>query len=302
MKIPLTLQGLLDDFSIDLERIVVRLTPHAAMRIGMEKDLLANRLLSIKVTDRIEVNGITKTSNNWKTFNIEVYFGLLLFFYEMVILLAGRVGILQQNGQIETTKLSLGDITPKIRSLLKSFWEGDFSDFKGLNIHELSDNQKLVGYFLNRSALAFIVAHEFGHIIIQLSPGTIEEVKGGILTARDLLPRMRGLSEETNRDLATKWGQEFGADIIGFKLMLMCEEHDERRLLCYLATEMVFIIMKMVDSFYKKNYKETLPYTSHPPPHLRLSLLRSVCASNPPQVLQSGKAIEQLANSLISNI
>lgn len=283
-----------------------QLIPPAAVKIGIKTDELKSRIKKVSVIKNTEVNGHAYSSDNWKTFRIEINSGLMMFLHHMVKLFVSGAGVaeIEASGRVkkvlERSSISFEKQVSVANNLMKAYWDNALEKQRGFYFMDLSNNQIKIGGGLLHNAEHFAVAHEFGHIIIKTSSQNINELNVGLEMMRRISSDIPALTNNNVIDVIVQWGEEIAADIIGMQLLLEVIKEDLRKILSYTAIELVFIVQHMLDTFYEKYYAKPRLYNMHPPAYLRLIALRSLLRdSNPSQLFHGGMAFEQIANSII---
>lgn len=294
-------EGVKTQLNNGLEDMAKEMLPHVALGLGIKQDALEKRLLGLGVKEIPEVNGRTHTSDDWKTFGIDINLGLMLFTHEMVKLFATRLGVMDDDGNpVETPAIPFENSASTTKRLMKAFWDGNLVEEQGFELMELSETQVLISSGLLRDAECFVVGHEFGHIVIHTSPRKVSELELGMTTVRKALASAPELSETTKNLLAQEWGEEIAADLIGLQLSLVRKDNLSGKILGYSAAQLVFIMQSMLETFYEKTRQESPPIGSHPPAQFRFNCLRSILnATYPPQALELGDSFKQLADALL---
>lgn len=291
-----------------LHQIIVdlgkQLIPYTATKVRMEPDVLKNCILNVSMIMDPEVNGFARSSDNWKTFEIGINIGLMIFLHKMIKVFASRIGVMGDEGHpVENPEIPFENTISVAKRLMKAYWDQNLLSTMGFQVMQLSEEQMNISSHLLHHAECFVVAHEFGHIVINLHQAEVKELNIGIEVVRGILEGISDLSETSKHQLTRQWGQEIGADLIGLQLVLELGKTDHDKILIYSAAELVFILQNMLETFYEKNIGENLPLGSHPPSQMRLAVLRSIVGkSNPPQVLQLGEAFAEMAEMIVSKI
>ena len=86
------------------------------------------------------------------------------------------------------------------------------------------------------------------------------------------------------------------------KLSLARHHNDMDRILAYSSSELFFIILNMLETFYARSYGQPTSLGTHPPSNIRLSALRLAAKNNNPSAHQMGQAFEQVANWILERI
>jgi hypothetical protein len=297
------------DFSLESARAVLneivvdmanKLMPETARKTGLSEGALRSRLVKLGMVDLTGVNGYARTADGWKTFEIGINMGLMIFFHKMVKLFASRMGVADEFGRpspkYEIPALDTGSVA---RRLMQAFWEGNLINTHGFRITDLADHQaKLCHSFLHHSE-CFVVAHEMAHIVINLTRGKSANQLDDIVSwVGSSLRDVPGATE-----IAQLWGEEIYADYLGFGLQVMSIPQQDafQRVTACSSAQLVLIMQVMLEKFYKNHYGHDVPFSAHPPSHFRLESLRSlVRRGNPPELMQMGEGLEQLSNAILA--
>src|SRR6185369_15354755 len=84
---------------------------------------------------------------------------------------------------------------------------------------------------LSNQAELFVLAHEFGHVIINLYQGEVDELKQGKAFIKEVFSTVRGINETEKEVVSNQWAEEIGADIIALQLCLSPENSSMGRML-----------------------------------------------------------------------
>lgn len=288
-----------------LNKIIVdaakQLSPHAAKMVGANSTTFYKHLKKVGMFERPAVNGYVKTNDNWKTYQIYVNEGLMMFCHKFVKLFASRVVAMSDGKPKEHAEIPVSRTVACAKQLLAAFWSKTIYNTVGFNLMQLSDFQvKFAGITLHH-AETFVVAHEFGHIIINTSSSKPPQLAFAEDALKTILSRQ---SEQNDLDsLVSAWGQEIASDLIGLGLCLQCGGDDWDRIRIYSGVEFLLIAQHMLETFYKKKFNRQPPTGDHPPSKLRLEFIRSVVnRDNPASVAQIGNALEELSNNILESI
>ena len=278
--------------------VAKQLSPHAAKRIGANSTTFHNRLTKVAMIEEPAVNGFVKTTDNWKTYQIYVNEGLMMFCYKIAKLFASRVAVMSDDGEPE---IPFGKTAACAKKLLAAFWSNTLYNTVGFNLMQLSNPQVMFASFIVHYAETFVVAHEFGHIVINTSSSNplqlafVEDALKAVLS---------GQVEHNDLDsLVSAWGQEIASDIIGLGLCLQCGDDAWDRLRIYSGVQFLFIAQNMLETFYEKTFNRPPPTGDHPPSKLRLQFIRSIVnKDSPASVAQIGNALEEMSNTILEAI
>lgn len=271
--------------------------PAVSERLHCKSDNLTHRLTSVGMIEHPEVNGFVKTADNWRTFEIFLNVGLMMFFHKISKMFASRIGVMGQDmNPSEHPSIPYEEMVRVAKKLMESFWSNNLLNTVGFYSIQLSLNQNIFAGILLHFAEKFVVAHELGHVTINLSPQYPSEYEYALTLLNDIH------IEAFQRDVE-QWAEEIASDLIGLQLTVSTENDDIQRMKALLGAEFVFIVQNMLEQYFEKKFRENPPIGTHPPSKLRLALIRkAVGQSNPEGVFQVGKALESMADDIISKI
>ncbi len=289
------------------------LLPPAAMKIGVDKDELEKRLKRVVIILNPWVNCFVQSSHGRKTFEIGVNTGLMTFSWHMTKLIATRFSVMGKDGHIvEDTKIPLEKTVAAAKRLLCAYWEGQIMHQHVFSVGDLSYYQVSLAGELIFDLESFAVAHELGHIVMELSRPPEHEVGVEIATVLMTKPWKEGGAAIDQRDRSArtffnqvrqKWGKEIAADLIGLQLSLALKDNTIESAIQFWATESFFIFMDMLETFYERKYGESLISDDHPPSWMRLAALRLIISrDNSPELMEFGNVIEQMVEEILAKI
>lgn len=300
------------------------LIPYAAEVIGMTPRELKNLLSNVTVATIDEsptVNGWVKF--NGKYFHININATLMCYFSHMSIFYATKLGIDHSASFVPNakypwlTKIFLNRYSPAesnfsneevfniAKKLLETFWKRDILNFDSQGLfNRLQPFQKHMASAFVESMLRFTVSHEISHMLIQLleqnfSKNVNDALKIGNGFAEMYTKSYFKLPEhdlkalpdvKTKEEVIFNWGKEFAADIIGGTLCANFNRKSwEAQNVQYWSIELMFILLLMLEKYYKKIYKKLPFFNSHPFSEYRLAVVRIIAAkSNRPEIFQLG--------------
>ena len=304
-QVELEFKGLDDDVVVTIAKLLL---PHVARKMGKEENDVKRCLTKIGMTEGPEINGYVDSPDDWKTFQIYASNSLMIFLHKMVKLSVSRMGVLGSDNRIvERTKISNETMISTSRRLMDSFWKDTLLQTEGFGIMELTKSQIEFAAYLLHYAECFVVAHEFGHAIIEICPERIGEelftaFTDAVSRSKPLLESLELDNEEKN-EILQYWPKEMTADLLGLQLCLKLRDDDAGRIMIFSSVEWVLIMMNMIEKFYEKTYRQYLYTVSHPPTELRLEFLHSVVEkSNPSNALQLGIAFRQWSDYILSRV
>ena len=285
--------------------MAAKITPIAAKKIGISESALQKRITSIQILKIQDVNGFTSSSDNWKSFNIGVNLGLMLFFNSMAKLFHSRMAILHDDGTMSQPKITIDESVKMAKNLMNAYWNGTIYQEKGFDAIQLDDNQLMQAGIILSNAEHFVLAHEFGHIVLHTAQKdkNITNMYNHFVTSTENMLNDSGLSPKDVRTMAPMWGEELTCDWLGINLSFERFDPGLERMYAYTGTEFVFIAQNMLTMFLSKTNHPEFVNTSHPPSYIRLNALRATIGEhNPPQILQLGKGMEDFSNDLLKRM
>lgn len=260
------------------------LIPYVARKMGKRNDELKKCLTKLILIESPVLNGYVKTKDNWKTFQIHVSWGLMIFIHKMIKLFLCRMSVTNGHCIVDEARISDEEMLSAAERLMQAFWRGTFFQTPSISLTDLSKSQIELSTYLLHYAECFVIAHEFGHVLIETCP---EKIRKELLTASAAIESRNkgikisqtkhvGVGEKT---LLESWTKELTADLLGLKLCLEQRDDDIGRMVIRSSAELVFIFMLMLEKFYEKstgqNYwlHERDRGMTHPPTVLRLEFL-----------------------------
>ncbi len=283
------------------------LMPLAAIKAGLSKEAFASGFKRAGMVRDRSVNGYARSSDNWRTFEIGINEGLMLFLHKMVKIFASRISFLEKSG-LPAKELSIPRLQakPAVERLMKAFWDGDAMSGFGFKLVDLPDDQVLIAAHLLEHGECFVVGHEMAHIAINIPNTKMPDLDAMVSWVGSNLAPIEteaGASHTEMRDLARRWGEEVYADYLGVDLLVSSLPKDEagQRVLAFSSAQLVLIIVMMLETYYQRHYTKDVPLGGHPPGLFRLRCLQLLIGrNNPPQVLQIGQFFEKVANEFLS--
>lgn len=296
------------------------LLPHVATRLRTTEHDLRKRL-EIYLSKEPIINGCTFSEDNWKTFKIEIAWGLLIFFHKMIKLFLSRMNVRDDDGIIEATCISEEDMVETSRKLMIGFWDGTIFTTPSFPLTKMTKSQIELSSYLLHFGEEFVIGHELGHIIINSDP---EKAKREILIAsastdernRALLDDI-GIEKSKKETAIKRWPYELAADMIGLQLCLQERDDFIGRMTIRASAELLFVTMVLLEEFYKMSrgrdywvdiYRyQNKPYHKemhHPPTSLRLEFIQAYVDQDNPHstVDQLGKTFKQWAQYILSKV
>ena len=284
--------------------IAKEMLPHAASTLGIQIGSFRDRLTNVEMVETPEVNGFAKSSDGWRTFQIGINLGLMMFFHKMTKVFASVIGVMGEDGRPkESPTIPFTEVVAASRRLVKAFWEERLMHEQGFQLVQLSDSQITMASMLLHYAESFTVAHELGHIILNVSPQVRAELTAGTGIVRGILEDITGMNDGDKTRLVEKWGNEIASDLLGLQLAIEHAKDSHKKVLIYSSVELVFLMQEILEAYLEK-VAGTKPISdTHPPSSFRLGSLRAAVRSgNPPQIFQIGEAFETLSEKIIEQI
>jgi len=283
--------------------IATELIPIAAKKIKIKIDEFDKRLKKVGMIKNTEVNGFVRSSDNWESFEIFFNFGLMLFLPAMIELFTRRTGIMENGHPIEIPDIHIDKTVRMAEKLMKAFWEKKVVTVANTDFTDLTESQYFLTAFFVRYSEAFIMAHEFGHVVVKISSSKVEELEFGRKISESILGKIPELDHKTKNQLMQKWAEEFAADLVSLNLLSNLQGSFRDKVLIYTAVEFVFIIHGMLEKYHKILYNRDIPIGTHPPSKFRLQTLRLVTGrSNSPELYKFGEEYEAMADDILKKI
>ena len=282
-----------------LNRLLIDMTmdllPHVAQRVDMKTSDLEARLKRVTLRPLPDVNGYVLSSDG-RTFEIAVDLGLMMLLHNMSKVFASRM----------TTTREEPGISPEntivvARKYMRAFCDKKMPAGGEFYFTQLSDEEVNLALLILHHAERFVIAHELGHVESILSKRRNDTIFGPYVS--DILLKDTPELKISEPNLVRKWSDEIAADVIGIDILFLSEKEDAlSRMWMYLGAEFFLIVLNMLEVFYKRYRNELLPQ-SHPPGLARVEVLRLLMKQgNPPEVLQAGEALEQLADWILAEV
>ncbi len=269
------------------------LRPHLLKHCGASETTYTRGFRGIDVRFTDDPNGFVSTGDGWKSFRITINSGLMLFLHQMSKLVSSVVGVMDDHGIKETTKIPFSKTVDAARSLMEAFWTQQLRPGLSFWMGDLSDSQNIFSAMTLANMERFVVGHELGHVACHLNP-RLDDLRAG----RSIAALMKNIAGKHGAD----WGEEYAADIVGMRLVIELQGSDMMRMTAYGAVELFFILLDMLEK-YRIKTGGPAEFGTHPPSELRFAVLRKVAGqSNPPAILQMGDAFSAFAKSILEKV
>jgi len=297
-----------------LADIAGRLLPVVAGKIARNVEEARENFKGVVLYHSSELNGFVDFFGvDNKDYRINISDGLTQYFHHMTKLWATRVDFLG----IHEPKIPLDKVVAFAQSIMTTFWEGasPYGVIKNIPMLEMDRASANFMMHVNFYQLLFLMAHEFGHVVIRFAPQTVQSlVDYGKMQSRSVLqddiyrlPQFAGFDRE---DLVRSWGEEFAADMIGVDLALaapMADIYPELNsddiavvgIGILWAVAMLFVMQSMLESFYEKKKGQLPPTYDHPFSTVRLALFRVLCAQNAPDVVKIIDGFRKMGDDIL---
>ena len=272
-----------------IHKMFDELSPHAAKRAGISITDFKNRFKGLRVVKTIDINGCTFSNDEWKTFEVDIYEGLMIFIHKYFKVIVSMLNTSRSyKGEIETPSLTMDDIVPIANMIMELYWKNNVLQAQGIKLTKLTEGQMILNTELVHNAELFVLAHELGHIILNTNKNAQRYIELS--------------SGNASSDQLSNWNEEVNADILGLKLCL--EMKSTRPGVVFNAIELFFLVQGMLVKFYEKtNAGNSLSHETHPPSSYRLRVLRSfVDQSGASEWLVIGKQFEELCDSILDKV
>jgi len=292
-----------------------RLLDPAARMLGLHKGELQSSFSGPPFVSREkEIHGELESSE--RGVQIVVSEPLLVLLTKMAGVFATRLDFIDLPGWPEQESAFSPSETGRLaRDLLESFWKGTlaqlFTPVPELN--GLTYDQLTFGGLLSLLGYRFVLAHEFGHIVLDRCNRTDlrmlrESLADYALPVISLLPNERDFSVAAldSDDLAKRWAAELAADLVGQKLMWESAEDGWRHRWSGYAIDYVLVTYRMLEEF--RSVAQTglgqMRRRSHPPSEMRRLVVRDARRRSdiPPDELAVGEDFEMVATEIMDHV
>jgi hypothetical protein len=271
-----TYKGSLDS---SVKEMAFALLPSVAIKTGRNAEELRRSLRKVNLDRRLLIDGRTTTQDNWRTYEISISKGLMLFHHKMVKLFVSRVSVVGDGQKmVEETRISHDEAVSISRRLMTSFWEGDFFETPSFFLTSLTKGQIILASRLLFYSELFVIAHEFGHIVMHVSPECIKRelliLKGAEESmVRPALGKNQCSSEP---DVLRNWMEEIAADYIGINLCANPEKDPVVKSIIQASGTISLMMCDMLEKYRRKVAGDDSPDQNHPPSELRLEVLQTM--------------------------
>lgn len=283
-----------------------RLLPIFARKMGRGEEEVRRRL-KIGLDDALWINGKTTSEDKWQTFEVKLSTGLLLFHYKMVKLFVSRMTIVaDENEIVDETRISNDEMLSTARRLIQAFWTQDESMERFLRspdfpLERLTKSQIELAASLLHHAEEFVVAHEFGHILMNAAPETVKREMLIVEGAKESMVRVVFDQHEGhgNTAILRYWMDEIAADFIGVSLCEELVDDQIQRIAIHGSAMMSLVMCDMLEKYYRKLTTKSSESRTHPPSGLRLDVLQTLSGWTAGQL---GTSFRQFSDYIMARI
>ena len=223
-----------------------------------------------------DFNCMVRVAPNHSKFQLAINYGLFHFYREMTHMLFSRISVMSESQHRAGHKTNVEvpfDVTVGVaKQLMQAFWSGKIDKFHDLPLEQATKN--LFHVFLT-SGLRFALAHEFGHVMLEISDEGRKYKTEGEKVVSDFLSQVpnQNMPAAVHNQMIRDWGTEFASDVLGLELAMQTEDGPYKWLQMY-AAEWFFTMCDMLWKYYSKMHG-SIKLSTHPPPVMRLDILRN---------------------------
>ena len=277
------------------------ITTPAASKVGMKPKAL-RRLISVSLFRISEVNGFTKFTKRHRI-EVGINAGLLLFLHRFTQLLILRLGIRKEGIVVEEPKHpSWDESVADARILMNAFWDDTLDELPPQSsVTDLRREQLLFAASLLHCAELSVVAHEFGHIIIGLSPSPPSEIAEAMALLHDAqrAGKLSGPGIAVNV-IPSNWAKEIACDLIGLQLLLSTEASVEGKMIAYASSVFVLAVMSNLELLGLLHRGDEIRSSTHPPTWVRVMALDAITRQgNSPVALSIADTLRRVLGELL---
>jgi len=279
------------------------LFPPVAAKTGRTEEELRKSLKSVHLDHRPLIDGHATSQDNWRTFEISVSEGLLIFHHKMVKLFVSRVSVVG-NGQkmVEETTISHEETLSIAKRLIAAFWAGNFFETPGLSLASLTKSQIFLSSILLTYSESFVIAHEFGHMILQAFPDSTRRERMILMGVEDSMvrPALKKFPCADEPEALRNWMEELAADYVGINLCARLQDSAIQKTMIQAAGMISLMMCDILEKCRAKVGGGDWQDLTHPPSELRVEVLQSLL--DWPAGMEFGDVFHKFSEYIIAGI
>lgn len=262
-----------------MNQMALALLPAVAAKTGRGLEEVRKSFIGLRLDPRPLIDGRATTPDNWRTYEISLSEGLLIFHHKMVKLFVTPVSIVGDGQRmVEETRFTHEETLSIARQLMASFWEGTFFQTPAFSMVSLTKRQITLQSLLLNWSESFVIGHEFGHVIMHESPDCtkrdlliLKGVEDGMV--RPVLGKRPALDEAAT---LRNWMEELAADFVGVNLCASLTQDTMQRALIHASGLLSLILCDMLEQYRRKVGGAEALDPTHPPAALRREVMRTL--------------------------
>lgn len=241
------------------------------------------------------------------SFRLGINLGFARFLNELTKMLFSRIVVLSKS-QLKSGDHPPGDAIPfeetaeAAKAMMEAFWTREIAAHNTIRESQLPEQTAMLYWRFLVQALRFSIGHEFGHVIIEISPSGREFREAGESIAEGLLQQLPAhwLTQDTRSTLTKDWGCEFAADHLGLQLALDAETTETFKDFQLYSVQWFFVLCDALWKYYAKT-RGSISVGSHPPPHLRLGHIRALSGAEK-RKLDMTDGLQKIIDNILETI
>jgi hypothetical protein len=305
-----------------VDGMIAQMIPAVSRQIGVKEDELKQQIAHPPLIFSDEISA-AYTPVRGGLFAIRLSLPFMAFIYKMTKLWAANLGADTGKGLALPT-FTEEETVEWATKLMDAFCEGRI-DSAVLPSVSLSKHQLAFAASMATHAERVIVAHEFGHLVIEKfrdgkipdsHEGKKRRIEGFLRTGKNIAADFLknnpviyelagGAENRGSEEVETAWGDEIAADLLGFQLLDEAEKNDSDRVHNLWAFELFFVTLAMIERYQALRGWDKPALSMHPPTTLRHGLLRIAVKDAwnwDDDSLTVGRYYEGLSNRIIDAI
>lgn len=291
---------LANNFNYHFQNRIQELILVVADNIGITKDDLLSRFKKTYLYSDPDLNGWVSTSDNWKTFDMHINYGIDNYCFQMAKIFATPFKQWwNPNWKEKGDDFVENYIAKMTENILEAFYENKLHCYEGLPLGDLTPALFKISEKMMKELKLFILAHEFGHVVMNM-----KNIDHQVDSAIENLSRAseKVYKEAANKYINANWVEECVADLIGINLSMNRHNDDDSKIFSYACAELFLIIINMLEAYHGHKFGRWPEYKSHPPSSVRLLFLRESKPYNNPTALMLGKEHERISYKILGKI